>query len=418
MIRLLLKICLSLALAYLLVTNLTSALNRIRLWNPSGVAFNPQFRIDSETFVAAGEQMHRDRSLFFPERYHNSLGMKVVMALWFRAGGGNDFYGMKLINFALYLATIGILAVAVARATQVRLWGLVFATLVSYSVPYATYTATLQYEIILSFVVALAFFLCLGPLSPRRCFALGFLLALAPLFRSNFLLLFPCLVLALAVQLKSGERKAVLIPLTLGFLFLALPWNLAHTIHSGQPYFYERVKVSPFKRGLNPDARGYNFPYPKKLEPSGLAFVQKYPVKYANLVWLRLEYLAGLWPDIWFVESYWTELTQSQLGWDVVRSRRLVVYLSVLLLACGVLANLKTPYRGRAYLLGLAVVTLSPHFFIGASTRFAVPIYPILIFFQTLGLHQICRLTESGYAAARPAELRHKLRMAFSKSQN
>jgi uncharacterized membrane protein len=373
------------ALGLFILWQATENFQRIYCERPEAPSFNYALRIDSDTFVYSGNKMKQAGSWWFPPEYQHSVGMQVVMGWWFMAGGTNNFLPLKLIYLAIWFAALALVGVAAGRATGNPAVGMLAAGLLSFSHLFSVYTATVQHEIILGFFGAALVALSAKAPSRRSALMVGMILAIAACFRINYLVAAVVVGLGYATD-RRGREAGWSAYYLVGFFAVALPWNIAHSLHRGLFYFYDSYIFLVFRQHMNPNARAYNFPYTLPAEPHGFAFAIQYPGLYSRLLFERVGLLFGVSPDVWFVESNWSQLLAFGLRLPVAAVREVTLLVGGLLFACGI-----SRVNGRSRIIPMAILlaVVTPHFLVGASSRFLVPALPVIAFFQAWGLYAL-----------------------------
>ena len=351
--------------------------------------------VDGANYSAVGRRLAMSSEPLMAESIHYSVGMQVYVAAVMRFLQSDQVGPLKLLNFAFFGGILLILYQMGLKATRSRLWALFGVFLAASSELLVAYIPVIQYEVLIAFLFLLsAAGLVLRP-DPRRCLGAGVIVAVCAIFRAHFVLVLPgyALGLWLLEPTRAGLRGRV-VPLLVGFMLLALPWNSYYSIRQKQIFFFQEIFT--FRLSLHPDSTGKNFPKPtveQIREPSGFAFIVQEPKSYGRLLVERSQYFLGLAPDIWMVESLWSRLLTGVVGGSIELARKLLVSLSLVLLGLGAWAAVKERQGWALLLLSMLVAVAVPQLLINSTTRFLVPALPVWLFFDMLGIREVFRLT-------------------------
>ena len=173
-------------------------------------------------------------------------------------------------------------------------------------------------------------------------------------------------------------------------MIVAVPWNLAYSVHTGTPVFFQTGLEKQISSSLNPLVQGYVYPFAPHSEPSGLRFIVDRPFGYVSLVGRRILYLIGARPESWFVESSWTLILMNHFHMTSESARISFLAICLVLFGLGLRA---ASIRARAstqpvQFLPLALVgpIATAMLVFNTSNRYWVPIIPAVICFQVLAV--------------------------------
>ncbi len=366
---------------------------RFVLGTGEAVTYHERMTIDAPSYVENARQMIAEgRWLTSPDTYH-SAGMSAYVSVLLRVFDGS-ILSIKLGSFVLWLTTLALVFLLVRRVGMTATWSYLAIYLCSASELLQKYCAVVQYEVPVMFLLTLFAFTAARPVAHlRHEFALGALAGLLCTFRLHFVLL---LLLYLGARVWSLLRargraatgsaaRAVGVTL-LGYVTIALPWNVAYSAAASAPVFFQS-SLGVFLERLNPNATGVMWPYPEAAQPHGIEFIATRPDLYILLLGRRFLYLFGFVPDVWAVRSRFAEVVGSATGLSYWSARTVFATFYVVLLAGGVAHLVASLRRGRSR-PGLtasalcAAAVLAPQFIAGSSTRFLVPIVPTLLCLQ------------------------------------
>lgn len=281
---------------------------------------------------------------------------------------------------------------------------MVAAFLVCWSPGFHFYAATLQYEIVATFMLWLALFLFYRALSTlntpardtRRGIAFLVLsaltLAMAALVREPAALAFPCLFAGICFLPLPRARKAAIA--CLFSLIFVLPlgswigWRYAQT---GIVAPVSTKASMNFRIGNNPAANGtFNLVQTELAEPSGLEFIKEHPASTLNLVFRKAGYLLGFLSDGWNVPRYGAIITWRVFGGLLPYEDSLLVASSLLSLLAivGVGLIILSRQQRKRWLPLLTMVLLTITFYCAffGSYRFMLPILPALYLFAAAAI--------------------------------
>ncbi len=356
--------------------------------------------VDGANYSAVGRRLAMSSEPLMAESIHYSVGMQVYVAAVMRFLQSDQVGPLKLLNFAFFGGILFLLYQMGLKATRSRHWALFGVFIAASSELLVAYIPVVQYEILIAFLFLLGTAALVLRPDPRRCLGAGVIVAICAIFRAHFVLVLPGYALGLWLldPTRAGLRTRVA-PLLLGFLFLALPWNSYYSIRQKQVFFFQEIFT--FRLSLHPDSTGKNFPKPtveQIREPSGVAFIVQEPKSYGRLLVERSQYFLGIAPDIWMVESCWSQLLAGVVGGSIELARKLVVAFSLVLLGLGAWAAVKERQGWALLLLSMLVAVSIPQLLINSTTRFLVPALPGWLFFDMLGIRELSRLMRRMFA--------------------
>ena len=355
---------------------------------------NHQLVIDEKNYLFGAFRMKEKGTPFYTEDGLHSVGMQMLTyALLLATDTGHvrtaDYY-LNLVLWTLLIALAGGIGFLFSRDLT---FALATAFFTAHSALLRKYCGYLQYEIPAAFLTAVLLFLCLRPLTRRMAYAAGALIALLGIFRFHFTQFLPLVALVHAGSLKreGAVWRPVLIALLLGFVAIALPFNLYYSVKRGQPFFFQtNVTTGTFLNALNPKTDGRAFPYQHFSADKGvrgLPFIAQMPGKYLDLLSSRFGFLVGLEKDAWFIESDWVKSIADKLNGRSESIRPWFVLFLILSIVGGTAVCLRNAaaFRFRhpsLLILAPPLVVLLPNFLVNSSTRFLVTAIPFFIVLQ------------------------------------
>jgi len=361
-----------------IATQALLVLRFIRTEQPNAPAYERRMTIDAATYVRQAALMVARRDTLYTDDAVHSAGMQVLTAQVFRLFGIRPL-AVKQLNWLLWLAALVLAYFAFVHVLPSRSAAWIATALVASSLPLQRYCGIVQYEIVACAALTALFFLNVRASTWRAAAISGAVIAALAAFRVHFVLLLPTLV-AFHFMFPSHRPARRHLALVVGFLAIALPWNVYYSVRNGAPFFF--TKASRLDRYLSPESAGFAYPYPKAAEPRGLRFITERPTDYLRLLGRRFTYLSGIERDIWWVEPRGSRVLRGVV--DAATARRINAALSVLLALAGVALILHARTRTPAGVLavGIVVVLVAPHLIMNSSTRFMVPAIPLLTFLQ------------------------------------
>jgi hypothetical protein len=262
------------------------------------------------------------------------------------------------------------------------------------------YASTLQYEILAAslFLASIAVVLAAthGGTRRQRFVSLGaasLLCGLTTLTRETFLVVFPVLLVYVALSTKGRMRERAEIVTMMAVIFVAVlgSWSVWQHRRTGQWVLVSQKGPLVLAFGNNPNANGtYNATLKPVVSPAGWEFIQERPWTAAKLAVRKFAYFFGFLKD----------------GWNVPRASALLIarltFGAVSLVVCEALARSATSVfalGGAALILGTsrlrrelwvlpAVIgaTLGLHIVSISSHRFAIPVLPVLFLLAGIAL--------------------------------
>lgn len=325
---------------------------------PNEPAYAENMVIDGHAYLASAREMASTGSWVFPPKTYHSPGHQVMVAALTRILYPSPF-AVKLFNL-LCLSATALVTFAIARRTirnhDVSL--LAVFMLVS-SVTVQRYCATMQYEVSAMLVTSLAALFALRN-EPAR-----FGLAFAGLCILRLHLAISVLPLFWLLGSRHGRSAAARGLATSGAL-IALAWG-AFSWRFDSLRGFQGFPSLQDNRWLCHDAAGWNFPYfrPNEKSVCGWTLIRHFPSEYLALLGRRFQYWIGWKHDIWWVAGYPSSID------------KMLIVLNASCVAVAIFVRRIDPTI-RCF---AACVLLSgaPFLLAGASTRFLVPVFPLLI---------------------------------------
>ncbi len=364
------------------------------------------FILDGPSYVEGATRIASTGDfLNLPDIYH-SPGFQLYLGALFLPFGASVLFA-KVINLVLLGFTIW-LVYQVGRTLFDPTVGLLAAFLVAFS-PYLTlFTFLIQYEVLAATLILGLYFWIIrdvaNRLGPRSMFLAGVMVSVLGLIQVRFLALAPILAALLTFQKAEAGRRFVpkgAIGLVLGVLVLVGPWSAYQSARHDTRLLVGEGSSFRFEVGNNPNATGASFPYPEIREPKGVDFIVEQPVRWLWLVKERFLYFWGFREGLDEVllaqgklVALQTSFLRPLLSW-LERGFR-VAYLA--LFAGGVTVAVRRACRGslsgdRVWLLcGLIIAVMAPPLLTIASTRFTIPILPLILLLQAYAAVEIVRL--------------------------
>jgi Dolichyl-phosphate-mannose-protein mannosyltransferase len=242
---------------------------------------------------------------------------------------------------------------------------------------FRAYASTLQYEVLAAFLFSASIAVVLaathGSTRRRRFVSLSaasILCVVTTLTRETFLVVFPVLLLYVAVSTKGEKRERTEMVTAMAVIFVAVlgSWSVWQHRRTGQWVLVSQKGPLVLQFGNNPNANGtYNATLKPVVSPAGWEFIQARPWMAAKLAVRKFVYFFGFLKD----------------GWNVPRASALLIarltFGAVSLVVCEALAR----STASVFALGGAVVILATR-----RLRRELWVLPAVIG-ATLGLHVV-----------------------------
>lgn len=353
--------------------------------------FEPRLAIDGPSYARDMVALASSSDFIHLNDLYHSPGYQVYLGCIDSVCGGQSvFRYIKLLAWILAALCMAM----VFRLGEFRFGrhvGAVAAVLLAFSFKWKAYINLLQYEIPLAFVLTgLAFlFSWILPRTSRPDGPLtiltGLVLAAACFLHFRFLLLVPLSAWSFWILRADGLRrskKAACLVLFLSPPLLAVGcWSAYQTSRLGEAVVVQRI--APWSRQFrlhnHLQAQGFAYPYVESVEPSGWPFVARKPGRYLQLIVERFLYLWDFRKDIWYIGP-------SPSGFEY-----LFHLAACLLFFAGVALKLQVDltsglFRQNAIIYCIVSVALAGPILSTGSSRFLVPILPLVCLFQSYAL--------------------------------
>jgi hypothetical protein len=262
------------------------------------------------------------------------------------------------------------------------------------------YASTLQYEVLAAslFLASIAVVLAATHGSTRRqrfvsLSAASCLCGVTTLTRETFLVVFPVLLVYVALSTKGRMRERTEIVAAMAVIFVAVlgSWSVWQHRRTGQWVLVSQKGPLVMQFGNNPNANGtYNATLKPVVSPTGWEFILERPWTAAKLAVRKFAYFFGFLKDGWNVPRA-SALLMARLTFGTVslvvcealaRSAASVFALggAVVILATGRLRReLWVLPAVIGATLGLHIVSISSH-------RFAIPVLPVIFLLAGIAL--------------------------------
>lgn len=359
-------------------------LRNIIINDPDLPAYTGRLFVDSGNYHEGAVKMLSKGDVLYTADTFHSAGMQVLVASLYRLFGEHPL-AVKLFNFLCWSASLLFcyrLILSVYRSRSVAQIGT--ALFSTFNILHK-YSATMQYEIFALLLILIVVDLndMAAQPSTLKLIATAVVVSILTFVRGHFALLFPLYLVAQHWQTGLDWKHAA-VPSTvlMGILAALVAIYSAH-----------RGKLSSFSilggrvaRYLNENSVGYSYPYPEMTKPNGLDFVISRPGKYLSFLCTKTLYLFGIKPDIWYIEPYPVQGLLALTG--LAKNRLIAVHGGLSLIFSHVGLFLFVWRSGREHLgkIFSLLVPLVPIFIsqliIGSSTRFLVPVLPVLFVLQ------------------------------------
>ncbi len=352
------------------------------IWTGPQPWFEPRLQIDGGNYLRGMLSTTQTGLLGLQDLFH-SPGYQLYLGLLYRLLGSDRavILVVKGISFLMLLGC-GAMVWALGRAWFSGATAATALVLLAFSPAIAVYVSLTQYEVPLAFLLTLHLLLLSQEKAKPRCFALaGLVGALACLIQVACLPLMLASAVVLYLRSERAGRALVCLAYLAPLVALVGGWSLYQSLRLDQFIVVTSASGQRFALGNNPGAQGYGFPHPLVSEPTGFRFLAQMPGRFLWLVGQRFLYLWDLKPDIWTIEL---PIGGSQLGF-------VLHLLSFVVFAFGFAVKLAEDHRAGALLrrapiyltfLGLFV----PPLFVFGSSRFMVPVAPVVALFQGFAL--------------------------------
>lgn len=357
--------------------------------------FRGKMVIDTAAYLQNAQWMIAHDKWFLTDDTYHAVGMSVYLS-WFVRLFGENFSGVKFVNFTWWLLGMLSLSIIVLQASNKNvITALCAVSLYASSFTMQKYCAILQYEII---VVGLFMgTTMIAAISSRRIvseIAGGMGVFLLCVFRLHFVIIFLVrgiyllrrMMLAKIVVERQALRHSLFL-FIIAFLFPTLLWNGYYSLQRQQFFFFQSDYLWLFDRFLNPNAQGWDYPFPRIIAPSGIQFILDQPWAYMSLLGRKTLYFFGFLPDVWHIESFWTVTISNYLDLSVDAARKVFASIYVLSFVFGLAVRIydlrrKSFRTYEVYFLGMLLSVALTQSIHGSSTRFLLPLFPVLLYLQ------------------------------------
>lgn len=358
-------------------------------------------QIDTATYDHFAWQIARTGDLSIP--INQPPGFIVFLSGMY-AVFGHDFLPPKII-FCLMISVIALGAWWLGHRYVGKDEGMVAGGLVLLSPMFRAYAATLQYEIVITFMLLLTCLLFLQGMqaaSMRRTVVLlsagACGAALCALTREVFLVVFPFFLVSVWMNWQADRRHRLPILFVMVGLFGCIvgAWILWQYYAHGQLVPISNKGPFNFHVGNNPNANGtFNLGWVPVAEPKGWAFIREQPAAALGLAGKKFLYFWGFERDGWSVPGaapIW--LSRIFLGALPLNLLQTVAHAGIPLLSfLGMgLVLFRPGLRKHLWVFPSAIgVLLIVHLVLISSHRFALPVLPYIFLFAAVGLVWIGR---------------------------
>jgi|GEM_PF-4454363 len=326
--------------------------------------------------------MIRKGHFFFTSDIYHSPGAQILVSLIFRLFNSHDPLYMKAFQFYCFLLIQLFCFVFLKRRFNFKI-AFLFVTLLSSSIIFKFFIATLQYEVFLSLITTVIFGILCSKNEKHQIFIgiiLGLLCFMAFSIRYHFVLM------AITSLIFTFRQKKIFYPLLIVFVLLSSAFT-ANFIRNDITYVQFKNTSSNQLRWLTPLSKGNNFPYPQE-DPSitpGLHYIYESPLSYSAQLLNRFGYLFSLKRDGSYIPSYCVSLFNQIMNLDPYF---IIGILEVLFIFLGLFYLFRTNSKIFYLYLGLSASFYLPIFIIGATQRFILPLLPINLFLMLYGIYQ------------------------------
>lgn len=341
--------------------------------NLESYASHSNMEIDGRSFDRNAIEMINNGYWFYTKDTYHSPGMTILISWIYKIR--NSLSSVKFVNFLFWIGTLIVFYFLSKMYFFSENQSLLLVCMMSHSNLLHRYCATLQYEIIVGFFIILLLFLSLNKDSNAKNIIFPIVSSILYLFRPH---------LGLFIFLSNSKKKRFLPSLAI-FLIIIFLITLFYSVLNNSMTISADSFSDQFHRWLNPNSKGFNYPYPEYSKPSGIDFIITYPLLYLKLMLNKLNYLFGIYPDIWFVPSRLTEYLYEN-GYNTDSVIAIFGNIRLWLFVLGIISILKIKKRECIYLVLFLIPIFLPHLIIGSSTRFLVPIISIVFLVQVHGI--------------------------------
>ena len=338
----------------------------------------PAFVLDGHSYLKGALWMiDHDSYLYTPDTYH-SPGAQIWISWLFRLTSTIHPAVVKIANFLIFIG-IQILAYRLALRYLPRNICLFLTILLASSLQFKIYIGTLQYEVLLTLIITWFVFL----FSKVQRVSMLYVVVTVCIAYISFLLRYHFIYLTficILFLIKNKDLKLLLIFFIPTFT-LIIGTSLVYYKGSGS---YSKISTDSSRqlRWLTPNSTGENYPYPVETieyEP-GFHYIVDRPYDYLKQLSRRFQYLFSLKPDSYFIRTRLGVMLSNSYLFDIVLS-----YAFLLLVIFGQYFSFKKN-RGlfNAYCFVSFIIFL-PHFIIGSSSRFIMPLFVFHLLFSCIG---------------------------------
>ncbi|MFB3904950.1 MAG: ArnT family glycosyltransferase [Acidobacteriota bacterium] len=343
------------------------------------------------------------------------LGFIMLLAGLYGVGGGSVLAAK--MTFCLLTAGAALGAWRLGVRFMGELEGVVAGLLVAWSPLLGAYSATVQYEVPVAFLLFWAVFCLLVPSLPdtRHVFlryACGAVLLLAAILsRETVFAALPVLLLVPFANRRLTRRQKVTAALIValipcGGLGISTAWRYQAT---GRVIPISEKGDLALRFGNNPRANGtFNFVHVGMGTPSGWPFIASHPLMTLRLGVRKAGYYFGILYDGWNVPRPLALFIHRVAGgvvpysWSLLLARGLLAALFTL---AGAFLILRSPQlRGRLWPVPCVVaLMMSVHLLYLSSCRFSIPSLPLILVLCAVAIsHGLRLIWNSGWKTGIP----------------
>ena len=359
--------------------------------------FSGRLEIDGSSYINGMLSIAQSKDFLNLQDIYHSPGYQIYLGLLYRLDPAPQriFLTVKVVAWVLYVLSVVIVYLLGARFLGWRA-GLMAAGVLALSNKFHIYANLIQYETLLGFLILCHLFLLAvwraekpwkGSLVPVLA---GLLAAAIVLVQVRYLLLVPAGCLCFYLRARASQefslRKA-LAPVgayLLPFLIIVGFWSVHHSLREGQVILVSKGSSFRFQAGNNPNAKGYSWPYPVIVEPSGFSFILRRPAQFLNLVAQRLMYFMDIKKDGGSMPLPFSEFaagSRAPLIEKVFYLMSLFALLGGIIVKGGSGAEGPSAAAPLCLLLTFAAGVAAP-LLIFSSSRFSVPLLPVIFLLQ------------------------------------
>ena len=348
--------------------------------------------IDSISYIDGARSIIKEKNILNLKDIYHSPGFQIFLA------GLLFIFGYKIAMVKIFFCTLTLLTtilIIYIGEKYIRSGvGYLAGIFSAFSLSFTFYSATMQYDILITLLILFASFLIIKNLlvgNKMIFFMIGIIFSCICLISIRFIILTPLVLCYFIINLKYDKKILLAIILFLiGTFLIIAPWAIYQSLRNKKIVFVQSSYVpSRFKMYNNPNSEGRNFPCPTTIEPSGFNFIIKQPARFLWLTKERFLYFWNLRCDIWKISLPYESIQRGTLSYYLIRildklisAVYLLIFISGALLLFIERNKVKLSFNQASLFYFLIIGVMVGPLVICASPRFCIPILPYIYIFQ------------------------------------